>query len=92
MRRHLLWPAARAVATGLLIGLAVLGAVVCVAALRLSAGLGLLTLVASTATGLLALAASAAGQHYRMRVSAARGVRETEAWLERSQGRAEGAG
>lgn len=91
MTRHLLLSVARAVVTGLLVGLALLGAVVCLAALRLSTGWGLLLLAASTSGGLLVLAGKAAARRYRMRASAAQGVRDAEAWLERRR-RAEGAG
>ena len=84
--------AARALTAGVVVGLALLGAVVCLAALRLSVGGGLLLVAASTAAGLLVLAGRAVVQRYQVRASAAGGVRDAEAWLERSRRRAEGGG
>jgi len=89
--RHQLLRAARTAARGLAVGLVLLGATVCLVALRLSAAWGLLILVGSTAAGLPILTGQGLARQRRLRVVATRGIRDTEAWLRRSPGRAEGA-
>ncbi len=91
MTPHLLLRATCAAARGLTAGLVLLGAMVCLVALRLSAASGLLVLLGSTATGLLVLTGQGFARRRRLRVVAARGIRDVEAWLRRSPRRAESA-
>ncbi len=76
---------------GLTAGLVLPGAMVCLVALRLSAASRLLVLLGSTATGLLVLTGQGFARRRRLRVVAARGIRDVEAWLRRSPRRAESA-
>ena len=86
MTPHPLPAAARTLARALAVGLVLLGATVCLVALRLSAAWGLLILVGSTAAGLLVLTDQGLARRRRLRVVATRGIRDTEAWLRRSPG------
>jgi len=91
MTPHPLPAAARTSARALTVGLVPLGATVSLIVLRLSPAWGLLVLLGSSATGLLVLTGPGLARRRRLRVIATRGIRDTEAWLRRSPGRAEGA-
>ena len=91
MTPHPLPAAARTSARALTVGLVLLGATGCPIVLRLSAAWGLLVLLGSTATGLLVPSGPGLDRRRRLRVVAARGIRDVEAWLRRSPRRAEGA-
>ncbi len=91
MTPHPLPAAARTLARALAVGLVLLGATVCLIVLRLSSAWGLLVLLGSSATGLLVPSGQGLARRRRPRVVAARGIRDAEAWLRRSPGRAEGA-
>ena len=70
---------------GVFLGLALLGALVCLIALRLSTPSGLLLLVAAVSGGLLCLAGRAAGHRAQVRRHARTGTRQLEAWLRHSR-------
>lgn len=75
----------RLVGRGLLLGMAVLGVLVTLAALRLSTGWGLLLVVASTLVGVLVLGLLALRRHAQV-VRAGRSVaRSAEAMLRQSR-------
>lgn len=84
--------AVRALAFGLLLGLALLGGLVCLIALRMSIGWGLLLLLSTTASGLLVVSGHSAVRRVRARQLARDMVGEAESWLRQSPGRSEGAG